>query len=283
MAEITAKMVGDLRKSTGSPMMDCKKALKEADGDFDKAVKILREKGFAKAAKRVGNETNEGRIFCKVSDDNKKVSMLKLTCETEPVKGTKEFIEFGEKISDIVFSKDFARLESEEIKNDLAEIRAKLGENISIVEYDVLEGDMVSYYIHMNHKVGVILELSIGDQSRTNESDIEELAKNLTLQIASLSPKSISSEDLDKDYIEQELEIIKNQLKDDPKNANKPDNIIEKIVEGRKGKIFSELCLLEQEYVKEKMKVGDLVGSVAEKLGFDIKGVKFVRYQIGGE
>jgi elongation factor Ts len=283
MAEITAKMVGDLRKSTGSPMMDCKKALTEANGDFDEAVKILREKGMAKAAKRIGNETNEGRIFARISEDATIVSMLKLTCETEPVKGTAEFISFGEKMSDIAFSGDFSKFESEEVTEELTAVRAKLGENISIVEFERMEGDLVSFYIHMNYKVGVIIRLSLGDASKSSDQGIHELARNLTLQIASLSAKSISSEDLDPEYVKGELEIIKGQLKEDPKNAGKPDNIIEKIVEGRKGKIFAESCLLDQEYVKEKMSVRELIASVEQKAGTSVKVEKFVRFQIGGE
>ncbi len=244
MAEISAKMVSDLRKSTGSPMMDCKKALSEANGDFEEAVKILRERGMAKAAKRLSNETNQGKIFCRMSDDSRTVSMLKLTCETEPVRNTAEFNDFGEEMSQIAFSGDFSKFESEEINSKLTEIRAKLGENITIVEYDRMEGDLVSYYVHMNFKVGVTIRLNLSDKSKASDGRLQELAKNLTLQIASLSPKSVSSDDLDPEFVKGELEIIKAQLKEDPKNANKPDNIIEKIVEGRKGKIFAESCLL---------------------------------------
>ncbi|MDY0017601.1 MAG: translation elongation factor Ts [Candidatus Delongbacteria bacterium] len=281
MAEISAKMVADLRKSTGSPMMDCKKALSEANGDFDEAVKILREKGMAKAAKRLSNETNHGKIFCKLSDDSRTVSMLKLTCETEPVRNTAEFNDFGEEMSQIAFSGDFSKFESEDVTAKLTEIRAKLGENITIVEYDRMEGDLVSYYIHMNFKVGVIIKLNLSDKSKSSNEVLQDLAKNLTLQIASLAPKSISSDDLDPEFVKGELEIIKGQLKEDPKNANKPDNIIEKIVEGRKGKIFAESCLLEQEYVKEKMSIKELIDSVAKEAGVDIKVDKFVRFQIG--
>ncbi|HQO09145.1 MAG TPA: translation elongation factor Ts [Clostridiales bacterium] len=283
MAEITAKMVADLRKSTGSPMMDCKKALAESNGDFDEAVKILREKGMAKAAKRIGNETNHGRIFCRISEDNKTASMLKLTCETEPVRATQEFISFGEKMSAIAFSGDFAKFESEEINTELTELRAKLGENITIIEYERFEGDVVSYYIHSNLKVGVLIKLSLSDKAKASSNSVIELAKNLTLQIASLSPKSVSSDDLDPEFVKGELEIIKAQLKEDPKNANKPDNILEKIVEGRKGKIFAESCLLEQEYVKEKMFVKELIASVEKQEGVQIKVDKFVRFQIGAQ
>jgi elongation factor Ts len=283
MAEITAKMVADLRKSTGSPMMDCKKALAESNGDFDEAVKILREKGMAKAAKRLGNETNQGKIFCRISDDNKTVSMLKLTCETEPVRNTAEFITFGEKVSEIAFSGDFSKFEGEEIASELTNIRAKLGENITIVEYERLTGDLTSFYIHSNFKVGVIIKLSLSDKSKAGNPEVIELAKNLTLQIASLSARSVSPDELDPEFLKGELEIILHQLKEDPKNANKPDNILEKIVEGRKGKIYAESCLLEQEYVKEKIIVKDLIASVEKKAGTTIKVDKFVRFQIGGQ
>ena len=281
MADITAKMVGDLRKSTGSPMMDCKKALTEANGDMDEAVKILREKGMAKAAKRLGNETKEGRIFCKVSDDSKIVSMLQLTCETEPVTNTEKFIDFGEKVSGLIFNDEAGKLESEEMVEELTEVRAKLGENITVKDHSRLSGDKVAYYVHSNKKVGVVLDLEIEDKSKASDEKIEELAKNLTLQIASLAPRSISEEDLDPEFVKSELELIKSMLKEDPKNKNKPENILEMIVQGRKGKILADVCLLEQEYVKEKMQVKELISSVEKEAGTKIAVKKFVRYQIG--
>ena len=281
MANITAKMVGDLRKSTGSPMMDCKKALTEANGDFDAAIQILREKGMAKAAKRLGNETKEGRIFCKVSDDSKTVSMLQLTCETEPVTNTEKFIEFGEKISGLIFNDEAAKIESEEMIEELTEVRAKLGENITVKDHSRLSGDKVAYYVHSNKKVGVVLNLEIEDKSKATDEVINDLAKNLTLQIASLAPRSISEEDLDPEFVKSELELIKTMLKEDPKNKNKPENILEMIVQGRKGKILADVCLLEQEYVKDKMQVKELISSVEKEAGTKIAVKKFVRYQIG--
>jgi len=281
MADITAKMVGELRKATGSPMMDCKKALTEANGDFDESIKILREKGMAKAAKRLGNETKEGRIFCKISDDDKTVSILQLTCETEPVTNTEKFLEFGEKISGLIFNNEAAKLESEEMVEELTEVRAKLGENITVRNHSRLAGDKVAYYVHSNKKVGVVLDLEIEDQAKASDEKINDLAKNLTLQIASLAPKSISEEDLDPEFVKSELELIKSMLKEDPKNKNKPDNILEMIVQGRKGKILAEVCLLEQEYVKEKMQIKELIANVEKEAGTKISVKKFVRYQIG--
>ena len=281
MADITAKMVGDLRKSTDSPMMDCKKALTKANGDMDAAIKILRERGMAKAAKRIGNETKEGRIFCQVSDDEKIVSMLQLTCETEPVTNTEKFIEFGEKISGLIFNNEASKLESEGMIEELTEVRAKLGENITVRDHIRLVGDKVAYYVHSNKKVGVVLDLEVEDKSKTSDEAINKLAKNLTLQIASLAPKSISEEDLDPEFVKSELELIKSMLKEDPKNKNKPENILEKIVQGRKGKILAEVCLLDQEYVKEKMSVQELISSVEKEVGTKIAVKKFVRYQIG--
>jgi len=281
MADITAKMVGDLRKSTDSPMMDCKKALTKANGDMDAAIKILRERGMAKAAKRIGNETKEGRIFCQVSDDEKIVSMLQLTCETEPVTNTEKFIEFGKKISGLIFNNEVSKLESEGMIEELTEVRAKLGENITVRDHIRLVGDKVAYYVHSNKKVGVVLDLEVEDKSKTSDEAINKLAKNLTLQIASLAPKSISEEDLDPEFVKSELELIKSMLKEDPKNKNKPENILEKIVQGRKGKILAEVCLLDQEYVKEKMSVQELISSVEKEVGTKIAVKKFVRYQIG--
>ncbi len=278
---ITAKQVSELRKMTGSPMMDCKKVLTEAEGDMEKAVQLLRERGQAKAAKRVGNETTEGIVFCKVNEDNSSASIVKLTCETEPVTNTDQFIAFGDKISEMVFTG-----KSEELKNDtfaesLTEIRASLGENITLQESAFLSGDLVSIYVHSNKKVGVLVELGLSDKSKSADDKLVELAKNLTLQIASLNPKSISIDELDPKFVAGEIEIIKNHLKEDPKNKNKPENILDMIVEGRKGKIFAEHCLLEQEYVKEKMFIKELVANVGKEVGTDISVKKFVRYSIG--
>lgn len=279
--KITAGMVSELRKATGSGLMDCKKALTTAEGDMDNAIQILREKGMAKAAKRANNETKEGKMFVKIAEDNSSVSLLKLTCETEPVAKNEMFLDYGKKISELVFVG--TNLETEEVTAELTEIRSKLGENITIAASGKLDGDFVSYYIHSNGKVGVTISLELSNKESAKNEEISELAKNLTLQIASLAPKSISSDDLDPEFLKQEMTIIKNQLKEDPKNAKKPENILEKIVEGRKGKVFGEVCLLEQEYVKEKIKIKDLIADVAKANNTDIKVAKFIRYQIGGE
>ncbi len=275
---ISAKMVQELRKSTGSPMMDCKKALTEADGDIDKAITILRERGQAKAAKRAGNETNEGRIFCKVSDDNKSVAIVEMTCETEPVSKNSMFLDFGEKIAGLVFDGKEEEVKSDAINEELVEIRAKLGENITIRNYSRKEGDLATYYIHSNQKIGVALTVNC---EKAEDEQVKELSKNLTLQIASLAPRSVGVEDLDPAFVKEETEILKNQLKEDPKNQNKPDEILDRIVEGRKAKIFSEVCLLEQEYVKEKMKVSELIESVEKAVGSKIEIKEFIRYAIG--
>ena len=262
-------------------MMDCKKALSEAEGDIDKAIHLLRERGMAKAAKRAGNETNEGKVFCKINGENTVVSMVKMTCETEPVRNTDEFNTFCNGVSVMVFDGKAADIEGEAMQEKVTAIRAKLGENITIKETARIEGDFVSYYVHSNMKIGVIVELGLADASKKSDVKLDELAKNLTLQIASLAPKSISVEDLDSKFVEEEVAILKSQLKEDPKNKNKPDNILDMIIEGRKGKIFAEACLLEQEYVKEKMQVKELVESVAKEIGTQITVNKFVRFAIG--
>jgi len=278
---ITAKQVSELRKMTGSPMMDCKKVLTEAEGDMEKAVQLLRERGQAKAAKRVGNETTEGIVFCKANEEGTFGSIVKLTCETEPVTNTDQFIAFGDNISKIVFDGKSEDLKGDAFAESLTEIRASLGENITLQDSAYLAGDLVSFYIHSNKKVGVLVELGLGDKSKNNDEKVIDLAKNLTLQIASLNPKSIAIDELDPEFVAGEIEIIKNHLKEDPKNKNKPDNILDMIVEGRKGKIFAEHCLLEQEYVKEKMFIKELVANVAKEVGTDISVKKFVRYSIG--
>jgi len=279
--EITAGMVNELRRSTGSPMMDCKKALVEAGGDMEKAIQILRERGQAKAAKRIGNETSEGVIFCKHAADGKTVSMVKITCETEPVSKNTMFVEFGNQISDFVFNGTPEKIQEETVQAQLVEVRAKLGENVTIGDFARLSNDVTSYYVHSNKKVGVIIELEVADKAKSANEALQNLAKDLCLQIASMSPKSVSTADLDPAFVAEEVAIIKGQLKEDPKNANKPDEILDKIVEGRKSKIFAEACLLEQEFVKEKMFIKELVEKVAKEVGTAVTVKSFVRYQIG--
>lgn len=279
--EITASMVNELRRATGSPMMDCKKALVESGADIDKAIQILRERGQAKAAKRIGNETSEGVIFSKLSTDKKVVSMVKVTCETEPVSKNTMFIELGEKVSEMVFNNQADLLQGTDIQAQVTEVRAKLGENVTIGESVRLSGDLTSFYIHSNKKVGVVIELILGDKSKNTNETLQNLAKDLCLQIASMSPKAVSTADLDPEFVKEEIAVIKGQLKEDPKNANKPDEILDKIVEGRKSKIFADACLLEQEFVKEKMFIKELVEKIAKEVGTTIVVKGFNRFQIG--
>lgn len=279
---ISAKDVAKLRKSTGAPMMDCKKALTESEGDFEKAVQYLREKGQAKAAKRLSNETKEGRVFCKISDDNTKVAIIKLTCETEPVANVKEFVEFGEGVvSELFNGKNVTEDEAIVAKN--TELRAGLGENITISEFGTLEGDFCSYYIHFNNKIGVTISFEIADKSKKDSEALVELAKNLNLQIAAMNPKALSSDRLDPKFVEEELEVIKGQLKQDPKNANKPEEILNKIVEGRKNKMFAQFCLLNQEYIDENITIQELIDRTAKEIGTEIKVLDFVNFRIGAE
>lgn len=279
--EITASMVNELRRATGSPMMDCKKALTEAGADMEKAIQILRERGQAKAAKRVGNETSEGVVFCQQSADKKTVSMVKVTCETEPVSKNTMFVELGEKASNLVFNNQADHLQGEAVQAQVTEVRAKLGENVTIGESVRLSGDLTAFYIHSTKKVGVVIELALGDTTKNSNEALQNLAKDLCLQIASMSPRAVGVADLDPAYVAEEVAVIKGRLKEDPKNANKPDAILDKIVEGQKSKVFADACLLEQEFVKEKMFIKDLVESVAKAAGTTVTVKCFNRYQIG--
>ena len=203
--------------------------------------------------------------------------MVSMTCETEPVAGVEQFVDFGEKVINAVYNNE----DLSSFDEALTEIRAGLGENITIKENVLVEGDFVENYIHTNKKVGVVVKLNLGDAAKATEESVKELGRNLALQIASLDPKSISRDDLDPEYIKSEKEILINHLKEDPKNKNKPENILEKIVEGRLGKIFAEACLLDQEYVKEKMTIQELINNVSKEAGTEISVDKFIRYYIG--
>lgn len=243
--EITATDVKDLREKTGVGLMDCKNALKESNGDIETAIKYLREKGLSKAAKKSSRASNEGRIF--VASSNSGVTILELGCETDFVAKNDDFIQYGEKIAQFITEHSFANVEelkSSTIDNQsFEEVHSaqvlKLGENITVNRFEVLNDPHHSSYVHSNGKIGAILAF--------NQSIDEQLGKDIAMHIVACSPKYVKPEDVNQEEIESEKEIIATQAK----NEGRPENIIERIVEGKIQKFYQEVCLVKQAFVKD--------------------------------
>lgn len=289
MANYTAKDVSELRKSTGVGMMDCKNALVEADGDMEKAVLILREKGLATQAKKSGRVAAEGLVISMVDESKKAGAIIEINCETDFVAKTPDFKAFVESVAKTIVNENPADIDAllktklegstETVEEALQTLFLKIRENLQIRRFTRLEGILVPY-IHGEGRIGVLVKLE-SDIDSSNE-ELLACGKDCALQIAALNPAYLNREDVPDSVIESEKSIMKIQMSEDPKMANKPEQVIVKIVEGKIRKYYSENCLLEQEFVKDgDFTVAKYVDSIAKKLGGSIKVAEFVRYERG--
>lgn len=289
MANYTAKDVSELRKSTGVGMMDCKNALVEADGDMEKAVLILREKGLATQAKKSGRVAAEGLVISMVDESKKAGAIVEINSETDFVAKTPDFKAFVESVAKTIVNENPADMDAllktklegstETVEEALQTLFLKIRENLQIRRFTRLEGILVPY-IHGEGRIGVLVKLE-SDIDSSNE-ELLACGKDCALQIAALNPAYLNKEDVPDSVIESEKSIMKIQMSEDPKMANKPEQVIVKIVEGKIRKYYSENCLLEQEFVKDgDFTVAKYVDSIAKKLGGSIKVAEFVRYERG--
>ncbi len=288
---ITASQVKELREISGAGMMDCKKALLNTDGDKDKAIEWLRENGLAKAAKKSGRIAAEGIVAVDVDADGKKASIVEVNSETDFVAKNEKFQSYVAEVAaqvknssatdiDAFLEEPWAQDAGMTVNEKLKSMIAVIGENMKIRRFERICTDgIIVPYIHAGGKIGVLVEAEAGAES----DGVKECLKNVAMQIAALSPKYLSSDSVDAEYREHEREILLAQAKNDPKNANKPDQIIEKMINGRLDKEFREICLLEQEYVKAENKenVETYVKSVAKAEGTQINIKRFVRFETG--
>ena len=286
MAEFSAKDVAELRKQTGCGMMDCKNALKDADGDFDAAVKILREKGMSATAKKADRIAAEGIVDIMTIDNV--TAMVEVNSESDFVAKNAVFQEFVKTIlKTIIVNKPEnvdalleCKAEGAEgtVKDALNEHTYKIGEKLSIRRFVVVDG-VVSTYIHGLGNTGVVISF---DTDVADKAGFAECAKNVALQTAAMTVAYLDKDAVPASVLEEEKNILVAQMKQDPKMANKPEQVLVKIVEGKLGKFYENNCLLEQAYVKDdSMSVGKYVASVAKELGGYIKVTGFVRYDKG--
>ena len=248
---VTAKEVNELRQMTGAGMMDCKNALVEAEGDFDKAVEILRKKGQKVSAKRADKEANEGSVFAGTSDDGSEGFIFSMNCETDFVAKNDDFQNLGQEILKTVLNSkpaDLNALMALELSNGqsvearLTEMMGKIGEKIQISEYFKVDGERIVPYIHMGSKLGVLVSLA-----GANGSDVNAAGKDVAMQIAAMNPVAVNQDSVDQDTINKEIEIGKEQAKAE----GKPEEMLEKIAMGKLNKFFKENTLLNQAFVKD--------------------------------
>lgn len=270
MATITAAMVKELREKTGAGMMDCKKALTATEGDAEKAVDWLREKGIAKAEKKAGRVAAEGAVAAYVSADAKTGCVVEINCETDFAAGNDQFKELLAKVAEHIVATKPATLDAlndsvlngKKVADLITEATATIGEKISLRRFACYETEgRLASYIHMGGKIGVLVNLTGGD---------EQLGKDVAMQIAAAAPKAIDRNGVDATDIEHEKEVLRKQAEEE----GKPAKIIDRMVEGRINKFYKEVCLNEQEFVKDPDK------TIADILG-DVKVTEFTRFQLG--
>ena len=290
MAAITAKMVNELRAKTGVGMMDCKKALVESNGDFDEAIKILREKGLGKADKKAGRIAAEGVVDIMTEGDIS--AIIEVNAETDFVAKNETFKNFVRGILKVIVENKPADVEAlkalryddnfETVEAKLKDMIYTIGENMNIRRFQIVEG-VCSTYIHGGGMAGVIVKFNACPCLK-DKDEFKEMAKNVALQIAAGTPPTyVTREEVPESVLAEEKEILMAQIKNDEKNANKPEAVLEKMVLGKIGKFYSEKCLTEQEYVKAEGKetVGEYIAAEAKKLGGTITLKGFVRYGMG--
>ena len=274
---ISAKEVNELRQKTGSGMMDCKKALVQAEGDFNKAIDILRKKGQKVSEARSNRETSEGIVIYKLNSSEDKASILSFTCETDFVAKNEEFKELASKILDLAFDNSLNSvsnilkkdLYSNTVEQHIVNLIGKIGEKIEITEYKTLEGGKIVPYIHAGNKLGVLVSLS-----NVSSVDYISVGKDVAMQIAAMNPIAINSDQVDQSVVDKEIEIGKDQAR----KEGKPEQIIEKIAQGKLQKFFKENTLLNQSFVKDNsLTVESYLATFSSELSVD----KFLRISIG--
>ncbi|MGD9109592.1 MAG: translation elongation factor Ts [Phycisphaerales bacterium] len=288
MSEISAATVMKLRKMSGQGMMDCKKALAEANGDMDKAMDILRKKGLATLAKRAERETSEGMVISKITDDGRCAILATLCCETDFVAKSDDFATLADKLqeyamacSDDVSTDAFLSTEVDgKSFNDLiTETVSKTGEKTQLGDYARCKLDgpgLLSVYVHFNKKVGTMLHIETGDDSVAADDSFRTTANDIAMHITATKPLALDKDGIDPDVLEKEKAIFAEQVK------NKPAEIVEKIVEGKMKKFYAENCLLAQPFVKDdKKSISQVLAEAAKNAGGTAKIKRFVRFEVG--
>ena len=294
--EITAKMVKELRDKTGAGMMKCKNALKETNGNFEEAVDYLRKKGLASADKRSGRATSEGLVVPVVSEDRRSAALIEVNCESDFVARNDQFSGFANKLANLVLTTPTIKtvqdltnstIDGKSVEEERKVTVATIGENITIsrverFEISDNENGLFDRYIHDGGVIGVLVKLTTDSKETSSHPETLALAHEVALQTAAMKPLFVTSDKVPADIIAREKEVILGQIKNDPKNANKPPEIMEKIIGGRISKYYKEFCLVNQLYVKDDSKtIGSLAEEISKKVGGKISITDFRRWALG--
>ncbi len=285
---ITANQVKELREKTGAGMMDCKKAMEEANGDFEKAIEILRKKGALVAAKRAEKNANEGLVLTRIFDNGKSSAILEVNCETDFVANSDDFINFANFVLEVIIAnkpKDVAELKElskvgKKVADELNSLIGKIGEKIEISRFalDNTDNGLIVDYVHHGSKLGVVIQADNVDTDKVSE--FQPILKDIAMQVAAMRPISIYRDEVDKSVIEKELEIYKELAR----KEGKPEQILEKIAVGKLNKFYEENCLFEQAFVKDNTKkVSSLIDEFNKKNTSQVKLVKFRRFHLSDE
>lgn len=289
MAAVTSAMVKELRERTSAGMMDCKKALVESDGDMDKAIEWLREKGLSQAAKKASRIAAEGVVAQYLNEDATVGAIVEVNCETDFVAKTDNFLNFANSVAkhialanpadvDALLAQKYIDDESKTISDMISDATVAIGEKISVRRFERYETTgVLSTYIHLGGKVGVMVEVAADANGRQND-EVKTFAHDLALQIAAARPEAVRKEEVDVEKLNKEKEILRAQAL----NEGKPEKIVERMVEGRIEKYYKEVCLLEQLFVKDGDKtIRGLMGEIAKAANTNLDVVKFVRFERG--
>jgi elongation factor Ts len=284
---ITADQVKKLRESTGAGMMDCKKALEKSNGDVERAISYLREQGIAKATQKASRVAKDGLIYSRIYSNDRLGVLLELNCETDFVARTEDFKQLAKEITIWIIEhrpKDIQQV-IESLKDRLNQAIAKIGENITIKRFALLELNpqskgLIHNYIHPGDKLGVLVELKCQVEASAQDPEFKLLAKDVSMQIAATNPLVVKRDKLEPEIIEKEKDIYRTQAK----NEGKPEKILDRIVEGKLEKYFQEVCLLEQPFVKDQDRsVKERIDEIEKKLGEEITVGEFARFRLGDE
>jgi elongation factor Ts len=280
---ITAAQVNELRQKTGAGIMDCKKALTEANGDIQKAIEILRKKGASVASKRAEKTAGEGLILTEVSDDKKEGAIVEVNCETDFVANSEDFTKFANNVLNTVVAKKPASVDElmkiPSVETELNEVMGKVGEKTEISRFKIEEAanGLIVDYVHPGSKLGVLIKF---ENVNNNENSLSELGKDIAMQVAAMNPICIYREEVSKETIDKEIEIYKEVAK----KEGKPEQISEKIALGKLNKFYQENCLFEQTFIKDNSKtVGDLIKEFNSQNSSETKIKLFHRFHLGDQ
>jgi elongation factor Ts len=284
MAEISASDVKNLREKTGAGILDCKKALDETGGNFEKAAKLLREKGLAAVEKRSGRATNEGKVFIKVKDDGSKAVLVELASETDFVARNPDFIVLGGAIADRALEKGYTE-PNDELNGMVTDLATKIRENMGLKRIKVLEAgpnEFLTSYIHGDGTIGVVVKVASDKSGIFTQDDAAGFAFTLALHIAAYNPMVLDREKVDAAWLKEQEEIFSKQMEQDEKMKGKPADALDKILKGKVNKFLKDICLLDQGYVKdEKVTVTQAIADMGKQLGAKISVIDYVYFKVG--